>query len=268
MRVSLVRRYGLALCLFQMTFGFASADQRILIRFERPLPKGTKQSGLSLEPGWTRVDALLSQVGDPQIEHALSVSAKAPRHPSLWRRHGLDRTYRVVVPDSVDVTSLARQLEELPQVVYAEPDVKLRSSATTPNDPLLSQQWYLDQVSDADVDAPEAWDISTGADIIIAVIDSGVDMSHPEFPADKLVPGYDFENDDPVANDQHGHGTAVSSVASATTDNGEGVAGACWNCKIMPLRGDWTAAGADAAVWAADHGAHVINISQHKEEMQ
>ena len=78
--------------------------------------------------------------------------------------------------------------------------------------PMFGEQWGLEQSSDADIDAQYAWTLSIGGpSVVIAIIDTGVLIGHPEF-AGRLLPGYDFVNDDPIPMDDHGHGTHVTSV--------------------------------------------------------
>ena len=132
----------------------------------------------------------------------------------------------------------------------------------TPNDPLWNSDWSLRKVN-----APGAWTFGTGsAATVVAVVDTGVDATHPDL-AGALVPGWDFVGDDGDASDEHGHGTAVAGVIAARSDNRVGVASACWSCSIMPIKvvgADGVGASEDIAAgiaWAADHGAHVINLS-------
>lgn len=136
-----------------------------------------------------------------------------------------------------------------------------------PNDPLYSSQWSLKHFLDHDIDAPEAWDLHTGgSSITIAVIDSGVDLDHPDLQA-KIVPGYDFYNDDSIPDDDFGHGTHVAGIAAASSNNGIGIAGISWGARIMPLKvlgasgNGSTFDLAQAIEDAADNGAKVINMS-------
>lgn len=133
----------------------------------------------------------------------------------------------------------------------------------TPNDPSFSLQWGMRKIQ-----APRAWFCGFQGDreVVVAVIDTGVDLEHPEF-AGKLVDGWDWANDDGRPDDDHGHGSHVAGIIGALSNNGNGVAGVAWNTRIMPLktlRGDgagyasWSIA---AVTWAADHGADVINMS-------
>ena len=82
---------------------------------------------------------------------------------------------------------------------------------------------------------PDVWDITTGdPSVVIATIDTGANPI-PDL-ADALVPGWDFVDNDPEAQDTNGHGTQVASVIAARGNNGIGMAGHCWQCKVMPIR--------------------------------
>ncbi len=143
-------------------------------------------------------------------------------------------------------------------------------SASQSVDPFFSQQWNLDQIN-----APEAWSISDGSGVVIAIVDTGVDYNHPEF-AGKLVPGVsvcatetcadgDWDTD---AREDAGcdHGTHVAGIAAASANNGLGIAGVAPGAKIMSINvaADGCALGQDTGVgmnWAVDHGADVMNLS-------
>jgi thermitase len=147
-----------------------------------------------------------------------------------------------------------------PKVAYAELDYTAQAVGS-PNDPYLSQQWGLTKVK-----AAEAWDITTGnATIKIAILDTGVDLDHPDL-AGKIVISTNFTTS-ASANDVAGHGTHVAGIAAASTNNGTGTAGLGYNSSIMNVKvlGDdgsgyysWVAQG---IIWAADNGANVINLS-------
>ena len=150
-----------------------------------------------------------------------------------------------------------------PGVIYVEPNYIHRITDTIPNDTYFaSDQYGLENIR-----APQGWDLSTGSTAItIAILDSGVDLDHPDL-ASKIVPGYDFVNNDGVPQDDNGHGTHVAGIAAAVSNNGLGVAGVSWGARIMPVKVlDETGTGsstdiADAIIWAADQGADVINMS-------
>lgn len=130
-----------------------------------------------------------------------------------------------------------------------------------PNDPLYNEQWALVKLR-----ATEAWKIGSGSQVTIAVIDSGIDMDHPEL-AGRIVEGYDFVNDQVEAEDDFGHGTQVAGVAAAATNNEIGIAGLAWEAQVMPVKvldnqGRGVSSDLTCAIfWAAQKGADVANIS-------
>jgi thermitase len=136
-----------------------------------------------------------------------------------------------------------------------------------PADPLATSWTYLA------AGLPGAWDLTTGSPaVVIAVVDSGVDGSHPDLLG-AVGAGYDFVDDDTAASDGQGHGTAVAGIAAARANNGIGAAGVCWACRIMPLRvigpeGFAPNARTAAAIdYAVEEGAAVVNISLYGENL-
>ncbi|HET7204635.1 MAG TPA: S8 family serine peptidase, partial [Steroidobacteraceae bacterium] len=198
-------------------------------------------------------------------------------------------------------STLAR-LRADPTVEYAEPDYR-RSLHAVPNDPIFqSSQWHLknDASTPSAIDAVSAWDLTQGADdVVVAVLDTGVRFDHPDLErvasGGRLLEGYDFISDATRANDGDGrdadasdpgdscqgshsswHGTRVSGIVGALTDNATGVAGITWRGRILPVRGLGNCGGADsdliqAVLWAAGiqvtgvpnnpNPAKVINMS-------
>jgi len=135
-------------------------------------------------------------------------------------------------------------------------------SQVVPDDPAWPQEWSL-----ARIGAPQAWALARGTrPVVVAVVDSGVDPSQPDLQG-ALVPGADFADSTGSTADQFGHGTMVAGVIAARGNNGQGVAGACWSCLVMPIKvldanGTGTAGAiAQGIRWAAEHGANVINMS-------
>lgn len=149
-----------------------------------------------------------------------------------------------------------------PLIEYAEPNY-IVTAQLTPNDPYFPNQWALAKIS-----APTGWDITTGSSqAVIAIIDTGIDTTHEDLK-DKLAPGgWDLVNKDNDPTDDNGHGTLVSGVAAAATNNSKGMAGVCWLCPILAVKVlDNNASGSDSAVtngiiYATDSGAKVINMS-------
>jgi subtilase family protein len=139
------------------------------------------------------------------------------------------------------------------------------AQARVPSDPLAATWTY------GAVNLPAAWDVTTGSEaVVIAVVDTGVDGSHPDL-AGAVDSGFDFVDEDQDASDENGHGTAVAGIAAGRADNGIGAAGVCWRCRIMPLRvigpdgfarWAWIARAIDYAV---EHGAAVVNASIYGE---
>ena len=165
---------------------------------------------------------------------------------------------------STDISSLREELSKIPGFLGIEPHRLMTLSSITPNDTQFPLQWNLGLIR-----VPEAWSVTKGSDIVtIAVIDSGVDFSHEDLQG-IFVSGYDFVEDDNTPQDDNGHGTHVTGIIAALTNNNKGVAGVTWGqrVKIMPLKvfgengitGDFVVA--KAVVYAVDHGAKIINAS-------
>jgi subtilisin family serine protease len=211
-------------------------------------------------------------------EPVREAAAKAYGLEELDRIPGLD-IYKFRVPETLTVEEMVGALKRNPDVEYAEPNFTARL-ASRPNDALFGFQYALSNTGQAigsggpkgtagdDIAAMTAWDETTGsAEVTIAVIDTGVDLLHPDLKAKIKSPGKDFINGDNDATDDNGHGTMVAGIAAADTNNGGGIAGVAWNCKILPVKVidaegsgfyDQIAAGIR---WAADNGASVINLS-------
>jgi subtilisin family serine protease len=156
--------------------------------------------------------------------------------------------------------AIAHALSHNPHVKFAEVDEVVSLSATT-NDPILASEWHI-----AKIGAQTAWNSSTGQNVVVAVIDTGVQLNHPDLYAN-LVAGWNAYDNNTNANDVYGHGTAVAGTIAAMGNNGIGVVGVAYGAKIMPIRATDAAANssfsilASALTWAADHGADVANIS-------
>ncbi len=204
-------------------------------------------------------------------------------------RYGL---FLVSLPEGMTVRQGVAMWRAEPGVIDAAPD-RIKYQFVTPNDPMYSRQWHWPKIN-----APAGWDMTTGSQsIVVAVIDSGADLDHEDLAgrwwinADEVpgngidddgngyvddINGWDFVEDDndptphPTDSSQHdcSHGTHVAGIIGALTNNGKGVAGHDWECRIMVLRvfdengGGATESRFLAAInYAIDNGADVINMS-------
>jgi subtilisin family serine protease len=165
------------------------------------------------------------------------------------------------VPPGFSVREKANAYKKNPHVLYAEP-IPIGHTQDNPNDPSYPQQWALTKIQ-----ASSAWNVTQGSSsVIIASADTGLFAAHPDLNG-KVVAGYNFQNANGDTTDVHGHGTATAGVMVATTNNQQGVAAIGRNSFVMPLRVcdangacNWANL-AQAIVYAADHGAKVMNMS-------
>ena len=228
------------------------APDRIIVRFE-PMPEEAAAQARQSLPNVKRLRTLLP------------ISRFRSADPT---EDGPHQIYIAELASGTDVVALSQQISAMPGVRYAEPDCIVCLDETFPNDPDFGELWGLHNTGqtggrpDADIDAPEAWDITTGSEaVIVAVVDSGVDYRHPDLEANMWVNpgesgdgketdgvdndgngyvddvyGYDFLFDDPDPSDGKGHGTHVAGTIAAVGDNATGVVGINWTVKVMALR--------------------------------
>jgi thermitase len=160
-----------------------------------------------------------------------------------------------------------------PSVEYAEPNYMGRGGDIFPNDTFFPIQWHLNNTGqsggthDADINAVEGWQITQGkASVIVAILDTGIRSSHPDFQG-RLLPGYDFVNDDTDPEADHPHGIMVTGILAANSDNAFAVAGVDHQAMLLPIKVlDSANLGttfdlAEGLVYAGDRGAHVVNMS-------
>lgn len=192
---------------------------------------------------------------------------------NLWKR--------VINPNYNEI----KTLENNPFVEYAHPEIEYKL-LDLPNDSFYNSfgtitsgefdQWNLRKIGLLPVeDVPSfesGWDYSTGSsDTIVAVIDSGVDLTHPDLQGN-LVPGRNFSSSTAYPGstnvaDELGHGTHVAGIIAGVTNNSSGIASVCWNCKIMPIKVFANVNSTtdvriyNAINYAVDNGAHIINLS-------
>ena len=182
----------------------------------------------------------------------------------------LSNIFRINLSEDADIDVLVSALENNPNVEYAQLNHYLEL-CLVPNDPYLgsSGSWgntFKDMWGFYKIQADKAWDFTTGnSEIVVAVIDSGVDYTHEEL-RDRVINGYDFSDRDNDSMDEDGHGTHVTGIIAAAGNNGRGIAGMSWNSRILAVKifpHGTEADGAQAIKYAADHvcGVDVINMS-------
>lgn len=165
----------------------------------------------------------------------------------------------VEIPESKTSQNFLQTLKNDKEVLFAEPDIKVE--ADNFNDPMFNEQYALKKV-----DAVNAWAVNQGnQSTVIGIIDTGVDLDHPDLKS-KLLDGYNAINPGTPPKDDARHGTHVAGIASAIGDNSIGISGLAPKCKILPIKvlGNGTGSIAtisDGLIWAADHGADVVNMS-------
>ncbi|MBU0988466.1 MAG: S8 family serine peptidase [Proteobacteria bacterium] len=234
----------------------------------------------------------------PSVRTAASVSYQNQWGVSTIQNFKKIGVQHVKLPEDLTVAKALEIYRNDPDVEYAEPNYYRRTTAV-PNDTYFDRLWGLHNTgqnvngtsgtADADIDAPEAWDINTGSSsVVVAVIGSGVDYNHPELSGNIWtntgetdnnnsdddsngyiddVRGWDFVDGDNDPVDPNGHDTYVAGIIAALGNNAAGVAGVGWATKIMVLRfinalGEGTVSDEISAIqYANAKGAHVINLS-------
>ena len=249
-----------------------------------------------LHPAASRkaLDALSRKLGAVSVSPVFSPMTPAGQHPRLRRN------YLIRFPAEWALEPLRRRYAKHSSIEAVEMNRLNRPCAEiVPNDPNYGEQWNL-----ALMNMPQAWDIEQGnPEVTVAVVDGGIDMQHPEFHSQLWrnggeIPGNNIDDDgngyvddlngwdfsdaptlpghgdwrvrDNEPEDERGHGTHVSGIIGAAANNGIGIAGIAWRCRLMPLRADFKYGSggylqnddvAAAIVYAADNGAQVINMS-------
>ena len=190
----------------------------------------------------------------------------------------------LVKSDGISDQALLEQIEANDAVLWAELNGLMHITAEPPKDPYYPGYQENLRV----IEMPNAWGISTGTDNVIAIIDTGIDLSHAdlankiwqnsdEIPGNGIdddyngyiddIRGWDFVNNDNLPQDDHWHGSHVGGIAAAETDNLIGIAGVSWGAKLMPLKacnfgGDcYFSDAANAVTYAVDNGSKVVNMS-------
>lgn len=210
------------------------SPDEILVRFE---------SGVTV----AEVDAAVAQIG-ASVEKRLDI---------------VDNLYLVKLPEALSPPAAVAALKAQGGTLYAEPNYTVRA-VVTPNDSSFGSLWGLHNTgqsagtADADIDAPEAWNITTGSSsVVVVVIDTGIDYNHPDLAANMFrneadcdsdtvdddgngyvndCYGIDTYNNDSAPFDDHNHGTHVAGTIGAVGNNGVGVVGVNWNVRLMACK--------------------------------
>lgn len=165
----------------------------------------------------------------------------------------------IQLPPQASEKAVEALLKRNKHLKFAERDMLVKPSTT--NDPYYANGWHLPKIG-----TPTAWQTSSGSNVVIAILDSGVDADHPDLAAN-LVPGWNMYDNNADTTDVNGHGTKVAGAAAALTNNAVGVAAIAGNARVMPMRVSsadgyaYYSTIASALTWAADRGARVANIS-------
>lgn len=203
-----------------------------------------------IDPG--RIVVKLRREAHPGAVGALALTAGV----ELERALPEIRVYVMQAPAGRADAAVAA-LQRSPFVEVAQREIVLSAVEIALNDSDRPTQWGLRRTGFRDVCLPRT---------IVAVVDTGVQASHPDLTG-RVLPGFDFVNDDTNASDDHGHGTAVAGVVAARANNEIGIAEACCTCSVLPVKvldRDGTGLTSDIAagiIWAAKRGARVINLS-------
>lgn len=250
----------------------------------------THQHITPISTGIDSMDELNQRFNVLSVEKVLRtiIDTKTSKIAGRTKIPNLSNIYKLKVEEDADIPSIVKEYEKDPLVEWAEPNYIYKASVT-PNDPGLFSQWGLSKIS-----ASQSWDIERGnSSIVIAIVDTGVAWDHPdlanniwnntnEIPNNGIdddgngyvddVRGWDFVNSDNDPMDDFGHGTHTAGIAAAVTNNSIGIAGLCWNCKIMAVKaldnnGEGSEADlANAITYAANNNANIISMSWGSSE--
>lgn len=246
-------------------------------------------------------DAVLANAGVSQLQQAVPPLPSQHRKAVHPLRNRLSEYVVIEVPDGQDAESLKKSIEQLPSVEFVEYDVVVRIAdvTVTPNDSYFPTHQYplrntgAQPPADpgtvgADLEMEAAWAHTTGdTSVVLAIIDTGIDVDHPDlddriwYNTDESVDGTDEDNNGYISDfrgwnffsnnnnidDDHSHGTHCAGIAAAESDNGIGMTGMDWNCRIMVLKAlGSTGSGsaldiAEAITYAVDNGADIVSMS-------
>lgn len=223
-------------------YGFMSDDdlqdcsREIIIKFKEPIPDDRKES-------------FLKTLGARRIQNAYK------------------NVFTVAEIPEGSLPSLLQALAKNHAIAYAEPNSRLKAYGI-PNDPDYSLQWHLHMIN-----LERAWDYSTGENVTVAVLDSGINPYGNDGFGDRVLPGFNaFLNSTVRWEDYNYHGTHVAGTIGQETNNGTGVAGIAYAARLLPVKvlNRWgfgfRSSVASGIRWAADQGADIINMSLGEAE--
>ena len=207
--------------------------------------KKDRLSGLGLKPKAGDLDrAMLLELGDAEQRQATLTALSSQRSLAQQRPWGYGAR-----EEKIETIRLLKSLQSQPEVKSAGLNY-IRTTQAIPNDPYYPLQWHYPLIN-----LPQAWDLSNGSAVIVAVIDTGVYRAHPDLAANLTSTGYDFIASSAMSNDGDGiddnpddpgdgmlagqssfHGTHVAGTIAATSNNASGVAGVATSAKVMPIR--------------------------------
>jgi len=246
--------------------------------------------------GIPSIDTLNRNYKVRDIEETILGVNKKPKNPELFESIGLNRIFTFKCDEGLDVMSAVESFREDPNVEFAEPNY-FGHGCLMPNDASFNLQWGLHNTGqtggtpDADIDGPEAWDITLGSfNVVIAIVDTGIDYNHEdlnlqmwqnpgETPSNGIdddgngyiddIYGWNFYHNNNNPMDSAGHGTHCAGIAGARSNNNIGVTGVAWFIRLMAVKvAHCSGAGcfdatdcANGIIYAADNGADVLSMS-------
>ncbi|MBM7693896.1 subtilisin family serine protease [Peribacillus deserti] len=260
---------------------FSAAHSRILSQDDNRdmLHINSLEEGISLKNELRRnphITLVKHNIQDESHYHEHEATVKFKKHPNrqeleemLAKINGkVIKTFNHTIvfrSTSKNTSELLQYFNHLDNVEFAEPNyIYMQNEANVPNDSLYRRQyqWNLPVIQ-----TEEGWDITRGSEnVVIAVVDTGVDLDHPDLKR-RITRGYNVIARNSSPDDDNGHGSHVAGIIASETNNLRGIAGLTWYNKIMPIKvmnekGYGNAFDvARGVIWAADHGADVINLS-------
>jgi subtilisin family serine protease len=202
-------------------------------------PAGRAPTSLSSEPAHVPGRLIVG------FREGVSPQARGDVHRLVgareWRALVHPRMELALFDSSADLSRLEAEVRASPDVEFVQPDY-IGRGGSAPNDTFYGEQWHLNNggqsggTPGADIEAEAGWDIASGSSsVVVAVLDTGIDSDHPEF-AGRILTGWDFVNDDADPEDDYGHGTLVSGLLAANSNNAFSVSGVDHGCMILPIK--------------------------------